>query len=276
MCNPHWQEGDSRKRGLPKGRSPEDASLLGLSARNRLLVAFMVAAHCVGAQPLAVVEGAGEGGVGDQLFSALTRSSEAQSRRESSSNPDLNSNGDDWTVKAGETVVLADLTGPGAITHIWNTVASQDPFSGRSLVLRIYWDGNDTPSVEAPLGDFFGVGHGAIANFQSLPVSVSSYGRSRTCYWRMPFARRAKITLTNEDRGFGPVSFYFYVDWVRLPAWSEDTLYFHARYSSGFSRQAGRLHDPGDQGARPLRWDGLLGAPGQERLVRGGRRPVLY
>jgi hypothetical protein len=173
------------------------------------------------------------------ILSALTRSYESQSRRESSSNPDINSNGDDRTIKPGETLVLAELTGPGAITHMWNTVASQDPFSGRSLVLRIYWDGLEQTSVEVPLGDFFGVGQGAIANFHSLPVSVSSYGRSRSCFWRMPFRKSAKVTLSNEDRGFGPVSFYFYVDWEKLPSLPKDSLYFHASYHQAFPATPG-------------------------------------
>lgn len=169
----------------------------------------------------------------------LTRASEAETRRESSSAADLNSNGDDRMIKPGETLLLADLAGPGAITHLWNTVASQDPFSGRSLVLRIYWDGMTQPSVEVPLGDFFGVGHGATANFSSIPVTVSSYGRSRTCSWRMPFRKRARITLTNEDRGFGPVDFYFYVDWEKLRSLPKDTLYFHARYQQAFPATSG-------------------------------------
>lgn len=175
------------------------------------------------------------------VLAGLTRPAppHTQSRRESSSAADLNSNGDDRTINPGETLVLADITGPGAITHIWNTVASQDPFSGRSLVLRIYWDGMEKPSVEVPLGDFFGVGHGAVANFQSIPVGVSSYGRSRTCSWRMPFRKSAKVTLTNEDRGFGPVDFYFYVDWEKLPELPDDTLYFHARYRQEFPARPG-------------------------------------
>lgn len=176
---------------------------------------------------------------GENLFQALARGPDGQTLRASSSAADFNSNGDDRTIKPGETLVLADLSGPGAITHLWNTVASQDPFSGRSLVLRIYWDDLEKPSVEVPLGDFFGVGHGAIANFHSLPVSVSSYGRSRTCFWRMPFRKRARLTLTNEDRGFGPVSFYFYVDWEKLASLPEDTLYFHARYRQAFPAPPG-------------------------------------
>lgn len=169
----------------------------------------------------------------------LTRPRDARSQRESSSNPDLNSNGDSRVIKEGETLVLAELTGPGAITHIWNTIASLDPFHGRSLVLRIYWDGMERPSVEAPLGDFFGVGHGASANFHSLPVSVSSGGRSRSCTWRMPFRKSAKVTLTNEPRGFGDVEVYYYVDWEMLPSLPEDTLFFHARYRQEFPAKPG-------------------------------------
>ena len=170
---------------------------------------------------------------------SLTHARDAQSRRESSSNPDLKSNGDSRVIKEGETIVLAELTGPGAITHIWNTVASLDPFYSRSLVLRIYWDGMEKPSVEVPLGDFFGVGHGAVANFHSLPVSVSSYGRSRTCWWRMPFRKSARITLTNERHGFGELEVYYYVDWEKLPSLPEDTLYFHARYRQEFPAKPG-------------------------------------
>ena len=172
-------------------------------------------------------------------LAALTHLTAAQTRRVSSTNPDLNSNGDSRVIKEGETLVLAELTGPGAITHLWNTVASQDPFSGRSLVLRIYWDGMEKPSIEAPLGDFFGVGHGAIANFHSLPVSVSSYGRSRSCFWRMPFRKSAKVTLTNEPRGFGDVEVYYYVDWEKLPSLPDDALYFHARYHQAFPATRG-------------------------------------
>lgn len=178
-------------------------------------------------------------GAGGNMLLALTRLSDAQTRRASSTNPDINSNGDSRVIKEGETLVLAELTGPGAITHFWNTIATQDPFAGRSLVLRIYWDGMDRPSVESPLGDVFGVGHGAIANFHSLPVSVSSYGRSRTCFWRMPFRKSAKVTLTNEARGYGDVEVYYYVDWEKLPSLPDDSLYFHARYNQAFPATPG-------------------------------------
>ncbi|NIA15672.1 MAG: DUF2961 domain-containing protein [Nitrospiraceae bacterium] len=151
-------------------------------------------------------------------------------RRESSSNDDLHRNGDARSIEPGGTLVLGELEGPGVITHIWNTVGSLDPFFSRSLVLRIYWDGAEKPSVEAPLGDFFGVGHGASADFNSQPIAVSSYGRSRNCFWRMPFRKSARVTVTNESKKYPTDSFYYYLDWHKCDSLPEDAKYFHAQY----------------------------------------------
>ena len=153
-----------------------------------------------------------------------------QAKRESSSHPDLHSNGDARPIGKGQTLVLGDLEGPGIITHIWCTVGSFDPFYGRSLVLRIYWDGADKPSVEVPLGDFFGVGHGAYADFESIPVNVSSHGRARNCFWPMPFRKRAKVTVTTESTKYDTDSFYYYLDWQKHEKLANDISYFHARY----------------------------------------------
>ncbi len=151
------------------------------------------------------------------LLADLTQPQEGRSRRASSTDSDIDANEDGETLLPGQTLVVADLAGPGVIKHIWNTATSLNPFVGRELVLRIFWDGAERPSVEVPLGDFFGVGHGAMKTFQSLPVSVSSYGRSRNCFWRMPFRKHAKITVTNENElRFGPVAFYYYVDWEQV------------------------------------------------------------
>ncbi len=173
------------------------------------------------------------------LLEQLTLSSNGQSKRSSSTDSNFNGNGDSKEISAGETLVLADLDGPGIIKHIWNTSASLNPYSARALVLRIYWDDAAKPSVEVPLGDFFGVGHGANNDFQSLPVSVSSHGRARTCFWQMPFKKHAKITLSNELPGYGPAYFYYYVDWEKVDALPEDVLYFHARYHQQFPAKPG-------------------------------------
>lgn len=147
-------------------------------------------------------------------------------------------NKDSLTIPPGETAVLAELEGPAAIHHIWVTIAAE-AFYGRKLVLRMYWDGEAAPSVEAPIGDFFGVGHGLNRNLSSLPITNTSEGRARNCYWFMPFTRSARITVTNEGRREVP-AFYYYIDYRKLPALEEETPTFHAQYRQEFPPQPGR------------------------------------
>ena len=137
-------------------------------------------------------------------------------------------NKDSLTIEPGATAILADIKGPGAIHHIWVTIAAE-PFYGRKIVLRMFWDGEAAPSVEAPIGDFFGVGHGLNRNLSSLPIACSSEGRARNCYWSMPFRSGAKITVTNEGSQAVP-AFYYYIDYRELPALPADTPTFHAQY----------------------------------------------
>ncbi len=164
----------------------------------------------------------------------LIYAKEFQALRESSSNKDLYKNGDAVSIDPGETIVLGELQGPGIINHIWTTIASVDPFHGRSLVIRMYWDDSDKPSVETPIGDFFGVGHGALESFESVPVSTSSYGRARNCFWKMPFQKSAKVTITNESKKYRTDSFYYYLDWQKHDSLPENILYFHAKYDQQF------------------------------------------
>ncbi len=169
--------------------------------------------------------------VDHSMLDQLSVASTSQSKRVSSSDSNFNGNGDSKEILPGETFVLADLEGPGIIKHIWNTTASLNPFYPSALIVRIYWDGSDKPSVEVPLGDFFGVGYGKNKDLESLPVSVSSQGRSRNCFWSMPFKKHAKITLTNELTGYGAAELYYYVDWEKVLSLPDDVLYFHARYN---------------------------------------------
>ncbi len=138
-------------------------------------------------------------------------------------------NSDSTQFAPGETITIAQLEGPGAITHLWFTPNSLNIRIPRAFVLRIYWDGAEEPSVETPLGDFFAVGNGMQATVNSLPVKVSSYGRGYNCYWRMPFGREARITLTNESPDYR-ASCYYQIDWVKLDRAPDDLMYFHARY----------------------------------------------
>lgn len=169
---------------------------------------------------------------------ALTRLPDFRSMRASSAHEDLNRNGDARSIPKGGSLTLAELEGPGVITHIWCTVGSYDIFYPRSLVLRIYWDGMEKPSVEVPLGDFFGVGHGALSEFVSQPVANTSFGRARACYWRMPFNKSARITVTN-DGALENDSFYYYVDWEKHESLPADTAYFHAEYRQAMPAEPG-------------------------------------
>lgn len=161
------------------------------------------------------------------------------SHRESSSNEDLDRNGDAKSIEPGQALVLGELQGPGVITHFWCTVSSDDLFYGRDLVLRIYWDGAEKPSVQSPLGDFFGIGHAAFADYASAPVCVNSHGRARTCYWRMPFRKSARVTVTNESDKHKCDSFYYYLDWQKHDKLPDNTGYFHAQYRQAFPAPPG-------------------------------------
>ncbi|RSX54441.1 glycoside hydrolase family 172 protein [Bifidobacterium samirii] len=141
-------------------------------------------------------------------------------------------------IPAGATVTLADIDGPGAITHIWFTVDEKttdaDCFVLRDLVLRMYWDDETTPSVEAPLGDFFCCGFARACIVNSAPVAVVP-NRGFNCYWHMPFARHARITIENQHANPIPALFY-QIDYriedeaVAQAAESGELTYFHAQW----------------------------------------------
>ena len=122
-----------------------------------------------------------------------------------------NADGQNILPEPGKTVTLADLEGPGAVTHIWVTIASGEEHHLRKLVLRMYWDGESTPSVETPIGDFFGQGHGQYYPIQSQPIATGT-NNGLNCFWLMPFSKSARITLTHE--GEKPLAaFYYYIDY---------------------------------------------------------------
>ena len=106
-------------------------------------------------------------------------------------------NADARQIAAGETLTLLDEAGPGVISHVWVTIASDDPNHLKALVLRMYWDGETTPSVETPIGDFFGLGLGDYHLYQSLPLSVGA-DKALNSFFPMPFQKHARITATNE------------------------------------------------------------------------------
>jgi len=120
---------------------------------------------------------------GQDLLGKLGGRQNFRSRRISSYDR-TGGNADSIRIEPGTTVVLAEIKGPAAIHHIWTTIAAE-AFYSRKLVLRAFWDGEEAPSVETPIGDFFGVGHGLNRDLSSLPIACSSEGRARNASsWR--------------------------------------------------------------------------------------------
>jgi len=141
-------------------------------------------------------------------------------------------NGDAWSIEPGETRVLADIDGPGMITHIWMTQGNHY----RECLLKITWDNARYPSVLCPLGDFFGLGHGIVNSYQSLLFSASTRSNNQfnsgcalNCYVRMPFRERAVVELINESAETHRQ--YFYVDYETLESSPPpDMGYFNAEF----------------------------------------------
>lgn len=125
-------------------------------------------------------------------------------------------------IQPGETFQLAYIEGPGVIQHIWMTPTGK----WRNGILRFYWDNQQTPSVECPVGDFFCSGWQQFTQISSLAVCVNP-GSAFNCYWSMPFYRHCRITL--ENRGEEPVTYYYQITYG-LGDLPEDCAYFHAQF----------------------------------------------
>ncbi|HYM92817.1 MAG TPA: glycoside hydrolase family 172 protein, partial [Chitinophagaceae bacterium] len=138
-------------------------------------------------------------------------------------------------IKTGETFTLAEITGPGAIQHIWMTPTGNWRFS----ILRFYWDDEKEPSVEVPVGDFFGAGWGSYAHLNSLAVTINP-GSAFNCYWVMPFRKKCRITMTNINTE--NMTLFYQVDYT-LTDVPDDAAYFHAQF---------RRHNPVKEGIDTL------------------------
>ena len=160
-------------------------------------------------------------------------------RRRASSWDRTGGNEDRLTLRPGDTAVLAEMEGAGCVNHIWVTVAPEHAVDSpenrerdflRRLVLRVYWDGNEHPSVLVPLGDFFGAGHGRTVNFASLPLQMSPEdGRSFNCFFHMPFAAGARFEIVSELE-HESVWFYYYIDYEAFDGLEDGLGRFHASW----------------------------------------------
>jgi hypothetical protein len=158
----------------------------------------------------------------------LTRQQTYTTHRASSADP-TGANLDSRKVEPGQTLTLLDVDGPGLISHLWFTIASAEPYHLKRIVLRMYWDEEPTPSVEAPIGDFFGLGLGYYYPWQSAMLSVGSV-KDLNCFFPMPFQRHARVTITNEGQQLIK-AFYYNIDYRSEEiTFAPGTLYFHAQY----------------------------------------------
>ncbi len=182
---------------------------------------------------------------GADLLRSVARLRDARTLRESSYDRD-GGNADWWMFDPGQTRVLAELDGPGCITHIWmaqtakrlfgTAKADPDPDFFRKVLIKMYWDGEAKPSVLVPLGDFFCQGHSIASNFCSLPFSGSTVqhgtfggGVALNCYLPMPFQKRCRIEMENQNDV--PHRQYFYIDYELYDEpLAADIAYLHAQW----------------------------------------------
>ncbi len=179
------------------------------------------------AAPSAAQGQAREGAGGPPFLSRYARAQNYKSLKQSSFDR-TGGNQDYWPVAPGATQELFNATGPGVISHIWFTIAAESANHLKEIVFRAYWDGNSKPSIEVPVGDFFGLNLGQYFVYQSAFLNCSSI-KALNAYFAMPFRKSARLTATNESaHKIG--AFYSNIDYQLVPSLPDDTLYFHAQY----------------------------------------------
>lgn len=157
--------------------------------------------------------------------------------------------GQGWKVRpfvkprAGETLTMMDVEGPGIIQHIWIATEKNWFGNGRACVLRFYWDDEATPSIEVPLTDFFAVGHDLFAPVNSMAVVVNPMA-ALNCYWPMPFRKRARITFTNElDNDLTLLTYQITYAEAEVPA---EAGYLHAQWRRSVTERSHPEHTIAD------------------------------
>lgn len=192
----------------------------------RLMGAAGLAAAPAAAEAAPQQTGAGAGGA-NRILPAYTRAQTYHSLKQSSYDR-TGGNRDSWNIAPGAAYEIFNAQGAGVISHIWFTIAARGGDHLKELVLRAYWDGNAKPSVETPIGDFFGLNLNSYFIYESQYLACSP-GRSLNCYFSMPYKRGARLTVTNEGKG-EVGSFYSNIDYMTMPSLPDDALYFHAQY----------------------------------------------
>ncbi len=171
-------------------------------------------------------------------------------------------NADFRVLYPGEKRIIASLDGPGIIRHIWMTLGCEEPAYLRRIVVRMFWEDEGDPSVEAPIGDFFGLGHAKTTYFSSLPLSM--FDRGFNCFFPMPFSKRARIEVQNECSDC-PLILYFYIDYETHDELPEGVATFHTQWRRENPCRAVQL--PGEQNVDGKENYVILEAQGQGHYV---------
>ena len=219
--------------------------------------------------------------IGSGSLANLARIREYKSRRLSSWDRS-GGNFDFVLVPPGECLSFASIEGAGCVRHIWMTMTSlpAEPLELRQTVLRVFWDGEASPSVEVPLGDFYGVGFGLRRNFVSLPLQMSPQdGKAFNCWFPMPFADGARFEL--ENQGSCQRIFFFYIDYEEHRVCDAALGRFHAWWNrlnptAGTARERGYTRkDYGLDERRPVGAGFTMGEPWRQPNLSGARNYVI-
>jgi D-arabinan exo alpha-(1,3)/(1,5)-arabinofuranosidase (non-reducing end) len=214
-------------------------------------------------------------------LSDLARLRDYKSRRLSSWDR-TGGNADYVRIPSGERISLGEAKGAGIVKHIWMTMTSlgREKHELRQTVLRMFWDGEASPSVEVPIGDFFGVGFGLRRNFVSLPLQMSPQdGLAFNCWFPMPFADGARFEV--ENQGERERILFFYIDYEEHRAIDGDLARFHAWWNrsnptagtareQGYTRKDYKLDDQ-----RPVGAGFGVDGPWKESNLSGARNYVI-
>ncbi|MHA1688498.1 MAG: glycoside hydrolase family 172 protein [Promethearchaeota archaeon] len=167
--------------------------------------------------------------MGYHSLANLTRIRKNVKRNRISSYDKTGANIDTSTTNPGKKYEICYIKGAGCIKHLWMTLASEAPNYLREVVLRMWWDDEESPSVEVPIGDFFGVGHGKTVNYWSLPLSMAPQdGKGFNCWFPMPFTKSARIEIENETNK--NLVCYYYVDYEEHEKLDDSLGRFHAQW----------------------------------------------
>lgn len=170
----------------------------------------------------------------------LTQIRQGITSRRVSSYDSSGGNADFLRIADKETKTIFNVSGAGMITHIWITMAPEPSALNRNdIIIKMYWDGKQEPSVVSPIGPFFGQGWNEAYEFNSLPLSASpDRGKGLVCYFNMPFGKGARIEIENQS-GQAIGSFYYYVDYVAMDKLPANTGRFHSWYNKQLTGVSG-------------------------------------